>query len=76
MAAAAAAAAAALWRPQEVGLQEICGILEQHISPAADQARVWQQLQQYNQFPDFNNYLAFILAHAEVSLFCSLYPCF
>ncbi|XP_039127220.1 transportin-1 [Dioscorea cayenensis subsp. rotundata] len=65
MAAAAAAAAAALWRPQEVGLQEICGILEQHISPAADQARVWQQLQQYNQFPDFNNYLAFILAHAE-----------
>ncbi|XP_072991613.1 transportin-1 isoform X1 [Typha latifolia] len=59
------AAAAALWKPQEEGLREICGLLEQHISPNSDQARIWQQLQHYSQFPDFNNYLAFILARAE-----------
>ncbi|XP_038972987.1 transportin-1-like isoform X2 [Phoenix dactylifera] len=59
------AAAAALWQPQEEGLREICGLLEQHISPNSDQPRIWQQLQHYGQFPDFNNYLAFILAHAE-----------
>ncbi|XP_010910681.1 transportin-1 isoform X2 [Elaeis guineensis] len=59
------AAAAALWQPQEEGLREICGLLEQQISPNSDQPRIWQQLQHYSQFPDFNNYLVFILAHAE-----------
>ncbi|XP_038975247.1 transportin-1 isoform X2 [Phoenix dactylifera] len=62
---AAGAAAAALWQPQEEGLREICGLLEQQISPNSDQPRIWQQLQHYSQFPDFNNYLVFILAHAE-----------
>ncbi|KAG1363579.1 putative Transportin-1 [Cocos nucifera] len=61
-----AAAAVALWQPQEEGLREICGLLERHISPNSDQSRIWQQLQHYSQFPDFNNYLAFILAHAEI----------
>ncbi|XP_039008853.1 spastin-like [Hibiscus syriacus] len=28
--------------------------------------KIWQQLQHYSQFPDFNNYLVFILARAEV----------
>ncbi|XP_058091249.1 transportin-1 isoform X2 [Magnolia sinica] len=62
---AAATAAASLWQPQEEGLREICGLLEQHISPTSDQARIWQQLQHYSRFPDFNNYLAFILARAD-----------
>ncbi|XP_065006014.1 transportin-1 isoform X2 [Musa acuminata AAA Group] len=57
-------AAAALWQPREEGLREICGLLEQQISPNGDQARIWQQLQQYNRLADFNNYLVFILAHA------------
>lgn len=61
-------AASALWQPQEQGLREICAHLEAHISPNSDQARIWQQLQQYSQFPDFNNYLTFILARGEVSL--------
>lgn len=69
MAAAAAAAAATvpsgIWQPQEEGLREICSLLEQHSSPTSDQPRIWQQLQHYSQFPDFNNYLAFILARAE-----------
>ncbi|CAL9074954.1 unnamed protein product [Musa acuminata var. zebrina] len=59
-------AAAALWQPREEGLREICGLLEQQISPNGDQARIWQQLQQYNRLADFNNYLVFILAHAVV----------
>lgn len=56
------------WQPQEQGIKEICGLLEQQISPVSDKSQIWQQLQHYSQFPDFNNYLAFILSHAEVSL--------
>ena len=59
-------AALALWQPQEQGLREICTLLEAHISPNSDQARIWQQLQHYSQFPDFNNYLVFLLARGEV----------
>ncbi|KAL6844249.1 hypothetical protein ACP4OV_025922 [Aristida adscensionis] len=58
-------AAPALWQPQEEGLREICTLLEAHISPNSDQARIWQQLQHYSQFPDFNNYLVFLLARGE-----------
>ncbi|XP_038900875.1 transportin-1 isoform X1 [Benincasa hispida] len=60
-------AASASWHPQENGFNEICGLLEQQISPSSnpDKSQIWQQLQQYSQFPDFNNYLAFILARAE-----------
>ncbi|GMG98868.1 hypothetical protein Nepgr_000708 [Nepenthes gracilis] len=56
-----------LWKPQEEGLKEICGLLEQHISPSStsDKSQIWQQLQHYSQFPDFNNYLAFILSRAD-----------
>lgn len=54
------------WQPQEDGFGEICGLLEQQISPTSDKSKIWQQLQHYSQFPDFNNYLAFIFARAEV----------
>ncbi|XP_068661941.1 transportin-1-like isoform X2 [Aristolochia californica] len=57
--------ASALWQPLDDGLREISVLLEQHISPNSDQQRIWQQLQHYSQFPDFNNYLAFILARAQ-----------
>ncbi|GAB2261870.1 hypothetical protein Droror1_Dr00002867 [Drosera rotundifolia] len=62
-----AAAAATVWQPQEEGLKEICGLLELQISPASntDQSQIWQKLQHYSQFPDFNNYLAFILSRAH-----------
>lgn len=59
-------AATASWQPQEQGFKEICGLLEQQMSPTSDKSQIWQQLQHYSQFPDFNNYLAFILARAEV----------
>ncbi|GFS34668.1 transportin 1 [Actinidia rufa] len=58
-------AASSSWQPQEDGFKEICGLLEQQISPTSDKSQIWQQLQHYSQFPDFNNYLAFILARAE-----------
>ncbi|BBH09835.1 transportin 1 [Prunus dulcis] len=61
-------AASASWQPKEEGFAEICGLLEQqisHSSSSADKSQIWQQLQHYSQFPDFNNYLAFILARAE-----------
>ncbi|XP_038724018.1 transportin-1-like isoform X2 [Tripterygium wilfordii] len=60
-------AASASWQPQEEGFREICALLEHQISPtsAADKSQIWQQLQHFSQFPDFNNYLAFILARAE-----------
>ncbi|KAK6915084.1 Importin-beta, N-terminal domain [Dillenia turbinata] len=54
------------WQPQEEGIKEICGLLEQQISPTSDKSQIWQQLQHYSRFPDFNNYLAFILVRADV----------
>ncbi|KAL9391252.1 hypothetical protein Peur_015172 [Populus x canadensis] len=61
------APAAAAWQPQEEGFKEICGLLEHQISPTstADKSQIWQQLQHFSQFPDFNNYLAFIFSRAE-----------
>ena len=64
------AATSASWQPKEEGFREICGLLEQQIShnaSSADKSQIWQQLQHYSQFPDFNNYLSFILARAEVT---------
>ncbi|KAM1243604.1 hypothetical protein ACFX11_035368 [Malus domestica] len=61
-------AATGPWQPKEEGFAAICGLLEQQIShsaSSADKSQIWQQLQHYSQFPDFNNYLAFILARAE-----------
>ncbi|MCE0481866.1 Transportin-1 [Datura stramonium] len=58
-------AASGTWQPQEEGFKEICGLLEQQMSPTSDKSQIWQQLQHYSQFPDFNNYLAFIFSRAE-----------
>jgi len=62
------AMATATWRPQEDGLKEICGLLEQYRLPTVDQSRIWQQHQRCSQLPDFDNYLAFILCRAEVCI--------
>ncbi|KAL7237320.1 hypothetical protein ACSBR2_003583 [Camellia fascicularis] len=58
-------AATSSWQPQEEGFKEICGLLEQQMSPTSDKSQILQQLHHYSQLPDFNNYLAFILARAE-----------
>ncbi|KAG8374854.1 hypothetical protein BUALT_Bualt10G0038900 [Buddleja alternifolia] len=63
---ASSVAEASTWKPQEEGLREICGLLDQQMAPTSDdKSMIWQRLQHYSQFPDFNNYLAFIFAHAE-----------
>ncbi|CAN4107326.1 unnamed protein product [Withania somnifera] len=59
------AAASGTWQPQEEGFKEICGLLEQQMSPTSDKSQIWQQLQHYSQFPDFNNYLSFIFSRAQ-----------
>ncbi|KAG2703107.1 hypothetical protein I3843_06G114100 [Carya illinoinensis] len=62
------AESSAPWQPREEGFREICGLLEQqisHSSSSADKSQILQQLLHYSQYPDFNNYLAFILARAE-----------
>ncbi|KAL2516792.1 Transportin-1 [Abeliophyllum distichum] len=66
MASSADGGGVATWQPQAEGLREICGLLEQQMSPTSDdKSLIWQKLQHYTQFPDFNNYLAFIFARAE-----------
>ncbi|KAL0702601.1 hypothetical protein Bca4012_058723 [Brassica carinata] len=61
------AAATTAWQPREDGLAEIFTLLEQQISPSsvADKSQIWKQLEHFSQFPDFNNYLVFILVRAE-----------
>ncbi|KAJ4889163.1 Transportin-1 [Raphanus sativus] len=60
-------AATTVWQPREDGLAEIFTLLEQQISPSsvADKSQIWKQLEHFSQFPDFNNYLVFILVRAE-----------
>lgn len=55
------------WQPQQEGLREICGLFERNTSSNSDKAVIWQQLQHYSQFPDFNNYLCYILVHVEAT---------
>ncbi|GFP97743.1 transportin-1 [Phtheirospermum japonicum] len=69
MASVAGGGEASTWQPQEEGLREICALLEQQMAPSSDdKSMIWQKLQHYSQFPDFNNYLAFIFARGEGKL--------
>ncbi|XP_025830663.1 transportin-1 [Agrilus planipennis] len=50
------------WTPQEEGLREILTLLKESQSPdTATQRAVQQKLEQLNKYPDFNNYLMFVL---------------
>lgn len=50
------------WTPQEDGLREILTLLKESQSPdTATQRAVQQKLEQLNKYPDFNNYLMFVL---------------
>eukprot|EP00249_Psilotum_nudum_P021527 c28143_g1_i2 orf=1539-4217(-) len=57
--------ASQVWNPQEGGLNEICALLQEYRTPSVDQNRILQRLQRCGQFPDFNNYLTFILCRGE-----------
>ncbi|KAK9804853.1 hypothetical protein WJX72_008726 [[Myrmecia] bisecta] len=56
---------AMVWQPQEVGVQQICSLLAEYQKPGTNQGQILSQLEQCKQFPDFNNYLAFIFAQGE-----------
>ncbi|XP_012057478.1 PREDICTED: transportin-1 [Atta cephalotes] len=50
------------WQPQEEGLRQILTLLKESQSPdTATQRAVQQKLEELNKFPDFNNYLIFVL---------------
>uniref|UniRef100_A0A8C3JXS8 Uncharacterized protein n=1 Tax=Calidris pygmaea TaxID=425635 RepID=A0A8C3JXS8_9CHAR len=50
------------WKPDEQGLQQILQLLKESQSPdTTTQRAVQQKLEQLNQYPDFNNYLIFVL---------------
>nr|XP_046192428.1 transportin-2-like [Oncorhynchus gorbuscha] len=50
------------WQPDEQGLQQVLQLLKDSQSPdTATQRAVQEKLEQLNQFPDFNNYLIFVL---------------
>lgn len=50
------------WAPEPAGVAQIVSMLTEYHSPTADQAQVYARLRQCAQFPDFNNYLAHLLA--------------
>ncbi|KAK7895875.1 hypothetical protein WMY93_021200 [Mugilogobius chulae] len=50
------------WKPDHQGLQQILQLLKESQSPDTSMQRsVQQRLEQLNQYPDFNNYLIFVL---------------
>ncbi|CAH0394310.1 unnamed protein product [Bemisia tabaci] len=52
------------WTPQEEGLRQILQLLKESQSPDnAIQRAVQQKLEELNRYPDFNNYLIFVLTN-------------
>ncbi|GBP84814.1 Transportin-1 [Eumeta japonica] len=50
------------WKPEEEGLKQILTLLKESQSPDnATQRAVQQKLEELNKYPDFNNYLIFVL---------------
>uniref|UniRef100_A0A3B3QZW8 Importin N-terminal domain-containing protein n=1 Tax=Paramormyrops kingsleyae TaxID=1676925 RepID=A0A3B3QZW8_9TELE len=50
------------WHPDEQGLRQVLQLLKDSQSPnTATQRAVQEKLEQLNQYPDFNNYLIFVL---------------
>uniref|UniRef100_H2ZM68 Transportin-1 n=1 Tax=Ciona savignyi TaxID=51511 RepID=H2ZM68_CIOSA len=50
------------WQPDSSGLEQIIQLLKESQSPDTEiQRMVQQKLEQLNQYPDFNNYLIFVL---------------
>lgn len=51
------------WQPTQEGLDQILQLLRQSQSTDVQtQNHVQQRLEELNQFPDFNNYLVFVLS--------------
>ncbi|EFJ40829.1 hypothetical protein VOLCADRAFT_107966 [Volvox carteri f. nagariensis] len=57
--------AAAAWQPTQDGVLQLVNLLTLYQQPGTNQSKVFQQLEGYRAYPDFNNYLAFIFATGE-----------
>jgi hypothetical protein len=50
------------WQPDQAGLTQILQLLKESQSPVNEvQRAVQEKLESLNQFPDFNNYLVYVL---------------
>ena len=62
MATAATTTNTANWEPEPAGLHQIIQLLKESQSPNTETQRAVQtKLEELNSFPDFNNYLTFVL---------------
>ena len=58
----AAATTTTTWQPEQAGLHQIIQLLKESQSPNTETQRAVQtKLEELNSFPDFNNYLTFVL---------------
>ncbi|GLC37773.1 hypothetical protein PLESTB_001475300 [Pleodorina starrii] len=56
---------AASWTPTQEGVLQLVNLLTLYQQPGTNQSKIFQQLEAYRAYPDFNNYLAFIFATGE-----------
>ena len=62
MAAATLTPTTTTWQPEQAGLHQIIQLLKESQSPNTETQRAVQtKLEELNSFPDFNNYLTFVL---------------
>jgi hypothetical protein len=68
-----------MWKPDTASLQQLVALLEQTQQPSADQRQLLDQLDAHKGNADFNNYLAYLFAHAndasEVVRFFYVFSC-
>ena len=54
------------WQPDQNALMQIIQLLKESQSPNTEvQRKVQQKLEEFNRFPDFSNYLMFVLARLK-----------
>jgi hypothetical protein len=54
-----------MWEPDAASLKQLVALLEQTQQPSADQRQLLEQLDAHKGNADFNNYLAYLFAHAH-----------
>jgi hypothetical protein len=54
-----------MWEPDTSHLKQLVALLEQTQQPSADQRQILEQLDAQKGYAGFNNYLAYLFAHAH-----------
>ncbi|KAG2439212.1 hypothetical protein HXX76_004574 [Chlamydomonas incerta] len=55
----------ASWQPTQEGVLQLVQLLTLYQQPGTNQSQIFQQLEAYRAYPDFNNYLAFLFATGD-----------